>query len=508
MEWKPAQIKEFGEALLAAFRSDADLRRMVRFGEGLGQNIDVIAGGSNLQVRVDNLTDWADQNTQLDVLLAAAVAANPNNARLKAFATKMANPSATSATDAGNSSTGSSSGGTSSPTLPIISPTITSPSITGPPETRDLAPDDRDTVGAVLTDVFTNYLFNVATRPDWLKNAGVPSKVIANLNALGAGPSSAARELLNRALSLDVPIDQKKPGYTVLGILLDQILADQYVSQDQGRYLTEVIRRYNLIRPAAVTDGPSDKLKTWLADVPLDDKAEAFVRDRVGLNRFLDVVWLQQAVNACRAVCRVETPKQFGTGFLLADNLVITNYHVMQEVIADPTLAAGVELRFGFARRADGSVDKGTVYKLDSAWLVDSSPNTAAGLDYALLRVSGTPGTDMVGTLPRGSLLPQLHTFRQGEDLFIVQHPSLGGMETEPQKIVLAPNAVAVESADHKRVTYAVNTEHGSSGSPCFTSNWELVALHHSRFDKTNNEGIPFNAILQQSSLKTALQLP
>jgi len=122
--------------------------------------------------------------------------------------------------------------------------------------------------------------------------------------------------------------------------------------------------------------------------------------------------------------------------------------------------------------------------------------------------VAGTPGSDTVGSLPRGWLLPQLHTFRQGEDLFIIQHPSLGGLETEPQKIVLAPNAVAAENADHTRVTYAVNTEHGSSGSPCFTSNWELVALHHSSFDKTNNEGIPFNAILQQSTIKTALQLP
>jgi V8-like Glu-specific endopeptidase len=51
-------------------------------------------------------------------------------------------------------------------------------------------------------------------------------------------------------------------------------------------------------------------------------------------------------------------------------------------------------------------------------------------------------------------------------------------------------------------VTYKTNTEAGSSGSPCFNANWDLVALHHSgdpNFDPghkpTYNEGIPFSAI-------------
>ena len=47
---------------------------------------------------------------------------------------------------------------------------------------------------------------------------------------------------------------------------------------------------------------------------------------------------------------------------------------------------------------------------------------------------------------------------------------------------------------------YRTNTEHGSSGSPCFDGDWALTALHHSGdpdFSRSAdyNEGIPIEAI-------------
>jgi V8-like Glu-specific endopeptidase len=54
------------------------------------------------------------------------------------------------------------------------------------------------------------------------------------------------------------------------------------------------------------------------------------------------------------------------------------------------------------------------------------------------------------------------------------------------------------------RMQYRVNTEGGSSGAPCFNTEWQLVALHHSgdpNFEvdhkPTYNEGIPVGAILK-----------
>ncbi len=292
-------------------------------------------------------------------------------------------------------------------------------------------------------------------------------------------------------------------------------------SQEQGRDA-------ELLKAAVDANKGNPRLKAFAAEmgpgafqavVALDERAEAFVRDQVGLNGFLDVNWLQKAISACRPVCRVETPAQFGTGFLLDANIVITNYHVMKEVIADPTKAAAVELRFDFARKADGSVDKGTVHKLANDWLITSSPYSAtdpAQLDYALLRVADRAGEDVLGNQTRAWLTPQVHTFHAGEDLFIVQHPSLGSQETEPLKMVLATKAVTGTWDNGARVLYLTNTQHGSSGSPCFTNNWELVALHHSSYidpqhpndPPKQNEGIPFSVILQQPEVRAALQLP
>jgi V8-like Glu-specific endopeptidase len=66
-----------------------------------------------------------------------------------------------------------------------------------------------------------------------------------------------------------------------------------------------------------------------------------------------------------------------------------------------------------------------------------------------------------------------------------------------------------IEVENNTRVRYRTNTEEGSSGSPCFNQDWELVALHHSgdpNFERpaTYNEGIPFEAILKRLAAKGA----
>ena len=49
------------------------------------------------------------------------------------------------------------------------------------------------------------------------------------------------------------------------------------------------------------------------------------------------------------------------------------------------------------------------------------------------------------------------------------------------------------------RVRYATNTEGGSSGSPCFNKDWDLIALHHygdPAFGQPKyNQGIPIGKI-------------
>ena len=82
------------------------------------------------------------------------------------------------------------------------------------------------------------------------------------------------------------------------------------------------------------------------------------------------------------------------------------------------------------------------------------------------------------------------HLFDPGTPLFIVQHPL-----TAPLKLALDTDAVIGLNGNKTRVNYRTNTEPGSSGSPTFDQNWDLVALHHG-FEAGQNQGIPFDAIL------------
>ena len=78
--------------------------------------------------------------------------------------------------------------------------------------------------------------------------------------------------------------------------------------------------------------------------------------------------------------------------------------------------------------------------------------------------------------------------------MFILQHPQIEeGKETYPLKVTVG---FVSGTPTTRRVTYTTNTLKGSSGSPCFRADWDLVALHHSSTEGAANEGIPFGAIL------------
>jgi hypothetical protein len=227
-------------------------------------------------------------------------------------------------------------------------------------------------------------------------------------------------------------------------------------------------------------------------------------------------------------VCRIEiTTDQgsmaYGTGFLLGPSVLMTNYHVMEVVIAgeegrkaDSTYSAKAEnvlFRFDYKRLGAGVLNHGTEYRMAANWRIDLSadcpPEQLAPLDkldYALVRLAGTPGNDNIAPKDgaagskRGWLQPfTSFEFSKSSPLFILQHP-----QGSPLQLAFETDAIEGINANQTRVRYNVNTAQGSSGSPCFNQDWELVALHHSgdpNFDPphkpTYNEGIPIAPIMK-----------
>lgn len=229
-------------------------------------------------------------------------------------------------------------------------------------------------------------------------------------------------------------------------------------------------------------------------------------------NALLDIVAFKSRIGEIVGqVCRVDLQGEGkGTGFLVGSRAVLTNYHVIESLVKGIHTVQAFTCRFDYKMRDDGiSVNKGTIYKV--AELITYSPYDRAdlkketqqpdanNLDYGLLLLEGEPGNEPIGGKatgdPRGWItMPKTpYEFVTKSPLFIVQHP-----DKQPMKLALDTEAIIGLNGNGTRVEYRTNTEPGSSGSPCFNQDWELVALHHSgdtNWVPTWNEGIPINII-------------
>jgi V8-like Glu-specific endopeptidase len=292
---------------------------------------------------------------------------------------------------------------------------------------------------------------------------------------------------------------------------VDQLITAARESNPGNRYLFVFAQELNLATPM-----PSNLPSILL---------ERIIRNT---NSFLDVnMWRERLGEIEMQVCRLEiTTNQgsvFGTGFLIAPNVVITNYHVMETVIKGETSPTNVVMRFDYKQLQDRTIiNLGTEYRLAENWLIDQSPYVKEKrlpaldeLDYALLRVDGVPGREPIGkkaepnSPARGwiKLPTQPYEFLANTPLMILQYP-----KAEPLKLAFDTDAIIGVNQNGTTVTYRTNTQAGSSGSPCFDINWNLVALHHSGdpdwLNPTYNAGTPFNAIcsrLKQQDLLTYL---
>jgi hypothetical protein len=264
----------------------------------------------------------------------------------------------------------------------------------------------------------------------------------------------------------------------------------------------------DLVYAARDANPGNHKLKRF-ADHYLRFKATALTLEKIiqRTNGFLDIAeWRTKLERIERQVCSIEIAgDHFGTGFLIAHDLVLTNYHVIEGLLGTSPeyQPQQMRIRFDFIKSEDGTVlNDGIRYKPSGEeWLVDSSPYSqaekkgdfdtlpaATELDYALLRIAPHAGNGNGSTTPgnepiKGSLdrvrgwieIPgKPATFTDEGPLFIVQHP-----DGKPLKMALATNGIIRLSDNGLRLRHRTNTEPGSSGSPCFDSDWNLVALHH-----------------------------
>jgi hypothetical protein len=203
------------------------------------------------------------------------------------------------------------------------------------------------------------------------------------------------------------------------------------------------------------------------------------------------------AVQRCVARVELTDGTRLGTAFLVGPDLAVTNHHVLARFLTSSAPASAVRLRFDLRVSAmDVPISAGVTYALAAGWLVDAAPPSAGELrgavdgpepggdelDFVAMRLDGRPGEEPVDgiralpgapergwlPLPAGAGLPVA-----GDPLFVLQHPRGGPLKLAFDRVLGANGAGT-------RIRHAVDTEPGSSGSPCFDRDLTLVAVHHS----------------------------
>ena len=205
--------------------------------------------------------------------------------------------------------------------------------------------------------------------------------------------------------------------------------------------------------------------------------------------------WLNKLDQLTRVVCRIESPTGYGTGFLVGSDVILTNDHVASGPDGrsgfwdQPDRAREVTIRFDYVHTAEG-IAEGKGYRLAKDYGLLRSP--VDQLDFTLLRLDsreGRPGDQVINGRPREFVIPVNYQFEDSEPLLILQHP-----QAEPMKLAFG-SVTQRRQWEPNRITYTVNTEPGSSGSPCLTQNLNVGALHHYGLER-QNRGVLMSALL------------
>lgn len=202
----------------------------------------------------------------------------------------------------------------------------------------------------------------------------------------------------------------------------------------------------------------------------------------LGLSKdLLSIEFFEQGLMTARAVGRIVVMDiEFGTGFLVGENLLMTNHHVLRS----EQEAAASRLELDYETNRFGSPKATETFSFDPSGFFLTLPELDATLVAVQPQSESGQALAPFGTIP---LIVSEGKIRIGDPVNIIQHP-----DGRPKMVVVHDSCfLHIENgvADSQYCWYSSDTEPGSSGAPVFNNSWEIVALHHKAIMKTNEQG-------------------
>jgi len=298
-----------------------------------------------------------------------------------------------------------------------------------------------------------------------------------------------------RRIVLDVELNPVVISFTNKSINTWQSILEEAQLQDKvGDIITKARQDYPKLQSLALAEQnlllsvetPEIKDEEWQG--PTDaGQLEKIIGT---LSTLRPISFLERGLEMAKSVARVvRADGGRGSGFLIKDNLLITNHHV----IPSKEIARGATVEFNYQKTPQGLDAELFPFKLAPDEGFATSPKEdQGGDDWTAVRVMGNPN-EKWGTLPLTRADPKVQ-----DEVIIIQHPGGG-----PKQIALSHNTVAF--VNEKRLQYLTDTMEGSSGSPVFNTDWQVVALHHkggdlqepnSKLRVFRNQGVHINVVI------------
>jgi endonuclease G, mitochondrial len=212
-----------------------------------------------------------------------------------------------------------------------------------------------------------------------------------------------------------------------------------------------------------------------------NEEFNRIVQERIlGQRDLMSISYLEYGLQVARSVCRIILRSRsgrvmgYGTGFLVSPCLLLTNNHVLSSV--QEAVLAWAE--FNYQSSTNGQMLQSFAYELDPMTFFITNES----LDYSLVAVKERSDSPPLSNFGWNSLIEEQGKVILGEYVNIIQHP-----EGEPKQVALRENQLVDLFDDF--LHYRTDTAAGSSGSPVFNDQWEVVGLHHSGVPKMDAQG-------------------
>ncbi len=249
-----------------------------------------------------------------------------------------------------------------------------------------------------------------------------------------------------------------------------RVLLSTAASEPIGSAIRPILDDLLSATPAASTE-PRDSIE-WKIAGAVESGLERIIESESTL---LDISFLERGLELSPSVAKLvvtlnDQKRYYGTAFRIGADLLLTNHHVLFDAIGPAT---AVEAWFGYEVAFSGVDRAHTVLPCRTDSIVGRIDH-----DWAVVRTEGEMPTSAGVVALSGAPPPKLL-----DRVYIIQHP-----RGEAKKIGMIHNVVTDVTDDV--LQYRTDTDAGSSGSPVFNEQWQVVGLHH-RWESTVRGGRP-----------------